>query len=431
MLDSGKGGAIFVMDVMEDCRVDSCPLSWTSHAKLVFTNTLTTIAPLVFGGMIDRCNSPQLISSVPDIIVNGGGYKFNSGLISSKVVRFCFCENSSPTCEKRSLNKAVAAGQTLSADVVCVDQLYQPKPCNVISEFMGKDLQLDRRQHFRHINNCDKLTFTAYTRTENFSALILTGEIFCNEARSDTLKIYVSVGHYPLGFQKMEDQCNCDSRLSNIFADIECSIDNNSIYSKEGGWFSYDGGYLRVHKSCPLNYCSSNKIDIHPSNPDAQCINHRSGILCGSCVDNYSVVLGSWNCRQCSHLSKYNFIWLSIVIVLAGVVLIVFLLLLKMTVSSGTLNGLILYANILSSSGLLDYQTCSLHPILRVFLSWINLDLGIEACFYSGMDVYQKSWLQYAFPFYIWFLVGVIVLFCHYSSTVMKLMGWRNIEVHC
>ena len=428
-LDSGKGGAIFVMDEKEDCRVDSCSLSWTNHTKLVFTTNLKTIAPLVFGGMIDRCNSPQLIASVADIIVNGERYNFRSGSISSKVVRFCFCENSSPTCEKRKLNKTVAPSQTLSVDVACVDQLDQPKPCNVSSEFMGKGLQLGQGQHFRHITNCDKLTFNAYTRKQKFSTLILTGEIFCNETRSDTLKIYVGVTHCPLGFQKMEDRCYCESRLNNTFADIQCNIDTNSITLKEGGWFSYDGGYLRVHKNCPLNYCSSNRNSIPLSNPDAQCKNHRSGILCGSCVDNYSVVLGSWKCRQCSHLSKYNFIWLSIVIALAGVVLIVFLLLLKMTVSSGTINGLILYANILSSSGLLDYQTCSLHPILRVFLSWINLDFGIEACFYSGMDVYQKSWLQYAFPFYIWFLVGVIILFCHYSSTVMKLMGRRNIEV--
>ena len=45
------------------------------------------------------------------------------------------------------------------------------------------------------------------------------------------------------------------------------------------------------------------------------------------------------------------------------------------------------------------------------------------------MDVYQKSWLQYFFPFYIWFLVGIIILFCHFSSTVMKWMGRRNIEL--
>ena len=140
-------------------------------------------------------------------------------------------------------------------------------------------------------------------------------------------------------------------------------------------------------------------------------------------------MLGSWKCIDCSHLSRYNFIWLTVVIALAGVFLVVFLLLVKITVSSGTLNGLIFYANILSFSGLLDYQICSIHPILRIFLFWINLDLGIEACFYSGMDVYQKSWLQFMFPFYIWFLVGTIIIFCHYSSTVMKLMGLRNIEV--
>ena len=39
---------------------------------------------------------------------------------------------------------------------------------------------------------------------------------------------------------------------------------------------------------------------------------------------------------------------MTIVLALAGVLLVAFLMLLKMTVSSGTLNGLILYANILS-----------------------------------------------------------------------------------
>ena len=83
----------------------------------------------------------------------------------------------------------------------------------------------------------------------------------------------------------------------------------------------------------------------------------------------------------------------------------------------------------MSFSGLLDHQNCDIHPFLHVFISWINLDFGIEVCFYSGMDVYQKTWLHFVFPFYIWFLVGIIVLVCHYSSTVTKLMGMRNIEV--
>jgi len=76
---------------------------------------------------------------------------------------------------------------------------------------------------------------------------------------------------------------------------------------------------------------------------------------------------------------------------LAGVVLVNFLLVVKMTVSSGTINGLIFYANIVSFSGLLDNQNYAIHPFLHVFISWINLDFGIEMCFYSGMDVCQKT----------------------------------------
>ena len=201
------------------------------------------------------------------------------------------------------------------------------------------------------------------------------------------------------------------------------------IILTESGWLSIKDRLLRTHFDCPLDYCLQSKIYISPLQPDTQCANNRGGVLCGGCLANYSLVLGSWKCMECSHPSSYNFIWLTVVMALAGVVLIVFLLLVKMTVSSGTINGLILYANIVSSSGLLDDQNCTIHPFLHVFVSWINLDLGIEVCFYSGMDVYQKTWLQFVFPFYIWFLVGVIILVCHYFSTVMKLMGMRNIEI--
>ena len=80
-------------------------------------------------------------------------------------------------------------------------------------------------------------------------------------------------------------------------------------------------------------------------------------------------------------------------------------------------------------TGYFDTSSCSLHPILHVIISWINLDFGIEVCFYSGMNVFQKTWLLFVFPIYIWFLVGGIIVVCRYSSTVMKLMGMRNIEV--
>ena len=65
------------------------------------------------------------------------------------------------------------------------------------------------------------------------------------------------------------------------------------------------------------------------------------------------------------------------------------------------------------------------NQILSVFIAWFNLDLGIETCFYNGMDMYAKAWLQFVFPLYIWFLVIVIIVSSNYSITAAKLAG-RN-----
>ena len=64
--------------------------------------------------------------------------------------------------------------------------------------------------------------------------------------------------------------------------------------------------------------------------------------------------------------------------------------------------------------------------MLSVFIAWINLDFGVETCFYSGMDIYQKTWLQFVFPLYIWLLVGSTILVSHYSTSATKIFG-RNI----
>ena len=38
------------------------------------------------------------------------------------------------------------------------------------------------------------------------------------------------------------------------------------------------------------------------------------------------------------------------------------------------------------------------NTFLTTFIAWLNLDLGIEVCFYDGIDAYAKTWLQFAFP---------------------------------
>ena len=67
--------------------------------------------------------------------------------------------------------------------------------------------------------------------------------------------------------------------------------------------------------------------------------------------------------------------------------------------------------------------------MLAVFIAWINLDLGIKACFINGMDAYIQTWLQFAFPFYIWMIVGVIIYLSRCSITIVKLVGSSAVSV--
>ena len=428
----GKGGAIYIDDRSEDCRVNSCSISWTDESMLSFVDNIAVVAPVLYGGMMDRCgnlpgSSPVL--ALKNVTVSNRMNFISSPTITSQAIQFCYCSDNYINCDLKEVKKSISPGQTFQVTIVCVDQLEQPMHCIVKSEYNLTEFELGQGEYSSTIDKCENLTFHTLSTKTGFVELKMQSDIFCTDSFWSTLKIDVNVENCPLGFQLEGKKCQCDKRLQSSFTNIDCCINNNSIILKNMGWFSYEDGLIRIHTNCPLNYCSKKKYYFSPLNPDIQCGSNHGGILCGRCVANYSAVLGSWKCMKCSNLSRYNFIWLAVVMALAGVVLVVILLLVKMTVSSGTMNGLIFYANILSFSGLLDYHACSIHPTLHLFLSWINLDFGIEVCFYSGMDVYQKTWLQYLFPFYIWFLVGVIILFCHYSSAVMKLMGMRNIEV--
>jgi hypothetical protein len=105
-----------------------------------------------------------------------------------------------------------------------------------------------------------------------------------------------------------------------------------------------------------------------------------------------------------------------------------FIKLLNLTVSVGTINGLIFYANIVWANRSLFFITGETSFPL-VFIAWLNLDLGILICFYDGMDMYALTWLQYAFPIYICFLALLIAVLAHYSSRMAKLLGSNSVPV--
>ena len=98
---------------------------------------------------------------------------------------------------------------------------------------------------------------------------------------------------------------------------------------------------------------------------------------------------------------------------------------LDLTISQGTLNGLVFYANVVKANEYLLYNE---NP-LAVFIAWLNLDLGLKTCFFNGLTAYGKTWLQFLFPLYIWSIAGLIIILAKYSDRVAKVMGNNSVPV--
>ena len=64
-----------------------------------------------------------------------------------------------------------------------------------------------------------------------------------------------------------------------------------------------------------------------------------------------------------------------------------------------------------------------------ITLSLFNLDFGMKACFYDGMDDYVKTWLQLAFPLYLIIIAIVLIIGSRHSKLVQRLTARRGLSV--
>ena len=183
---------------------------------------------------------------------------------------------------------------------------------------------------------------------------------------------------------------------------------------------------LILHPHCPFDYFRSvtDCITFSLNSTELQCAYSRSGLLCGRCQSHLSLAIGNSKCLQCSNL----YILLLIPFALAGIALVLLLLICKLTVAAGSINGLIFYANLVTVNRAIFFPPNQTN-ILTVFIAWFNLDLGIETCFFDGMDEYTKTWLQFVFPIYVWSLLGLIIIFSSFSLRITRLLGSNPVAV--
>ena len=105
-----------------------------------------------------------------------------------------------------------------------------------------------------------------------------------------------------------------------------------------------------------------------------------------------------------------------------------FIKVLDLTISQGFINGFIFYANIVKANEHLLVPQAQVNP-LTLFISWLNLDLGIETYFFNGLNAFTKTWLHLVFPLYVWTIAGLIIFSARRSGKIARVFGNNSVPV--
>lgn len=398
--------------------------------------------------------------------------------VSSNPRRVCLCENGEPQCSNPNyIFKKIqtTSGEKFNLSVVLVGDDFGAVSGGIFASKLNDTFSFGDKQTLQHLTQNKECTDQEYSvHSKNHEAMfilsldsitalsqhdLLAAQHFSTSTIQRASIIYkttnwitlellnvpvvisMTISPCPFGFALTgtKPSCQCEEFLLEYVQDCIVTNQTGFVYRNGTSWVSsYNDGvnesYL-AYEYCPLNYCKTDKTAVDLHQPDSQCALNHSGILCGGCAPNLSLAIGS---SKCPPYSNDGHITLLLFFIAAGIALVLFIKVLDLTVAQGTINGLILYANIIWLNRHIFFpigkeqtnnELLQFFQFLKVFTAWLNLDFGIETCFFEGLDSYWKAWLQFVFPIYLWIIAGLIILASHYSTRVTKLFGSNAVSV--
>ena len=314
-------------------------------------------------------------------------------------------------------------------------------------------------QVIRETDDCTLINITIHTNDHSTLDIPKYGALlFTVPSINNITVIDITLKSCPPGFEfnSKSESCICSHFLSSLNFDgytPNCTINtktfNRPSFTSWAGTVNEGSGFL-LSLYCHHEYCngdpdltvfsysnkdktfsiSSKDLSINSS----LCLYNREGILCGNCSTNYSVVFGSTECRQCSNW------WLGTLVfyAVAGPLLVYLLYALRLTLTTGTLNGIIFYIQI-ANFGLYDVLSINVSQCswvikysmkLALFvISILNLNLGFPLCFYNGMTELWKAGLSLLFPFYLLTIVVVLSILSRFSLRLSNRIAHSSIQV--
>ena len=277
----------------------------------------------IFGNDLDTCKvyidntkSSTLGYQFFNMVSSYYNHTTTSLSISCFPRRLCFCENGIYNCSINTKELIVPPGQTFNISVIGVGYFNRSVSSKAVHKFeSAKDIDL-LQKHYSSNNiyksSCYDIGFVFFaTSIEHYFEF----KIFPYN-RPELMFITIVIGKCPPAFELITNNCTCEKNLSILLKySKDCDIDTGLIKRPKHYWLKP----LRNHntyigyvfsKNCPEIFCKEeNDIDpiwlnfsnLSSVDVDQQCNANRTGLLCGTCKQGFSLTLGNLNCVLCEN----------------------------------------------------------------------------------------------------------------------------------
>ena len=447
------GGAIYVQSSVPSSYMQSqCFFQFQATINLSVVmyfegNYAGEAGSVLYGGNIDNCtldctNIPHQYhdrcmnssGTIFDMITDVGYHLNFTSLIASDPTTLCYCNQSHElkcsNSDPKDLNVHVSRypGEKFSKSLTAHGQRDGIVPGIVYTWYFENEVIITSA--FRTSKQCavfdipffnHDVPYIGVTTAASFNSIVEIMESFYYN---------LTLLPCPIGFctDNVSSICNCNEELQNH--GLKCDINDQSVSWISGAkWVGkVSNDTIGIIDNCPSDYCNDiTTVSLH--HPDMQCKYNRSGILCGQCQDDLSMMLGS---PQCSSKCSNHYLLLLIPFAVMGVALVGFIVMFNFTVSNGTINSLVLYAFIINLNRNIFFPL-SCNPIVKYllspFIAWLNLDLGIATCFYKHMDSTGNVWLQFVFSVYLSVIILTILGAVMVSSKISRVCRYHLFPV--
>ena len=403
------GNSIFANPIYDCAYLPEASLfqsTFIANSELIYAD--------IFHFVSSEDNGIQELSSRPEKLCFCNGTEFK--------VEFCLGDLDLPT------TISAIPGEEFDMYVIPVDKITSPVSSIMYAEFNTPELQLSSAQTTQRLTGirCDPVTFQVHG-PENGNGDLNLYAVLGGRAITVDVTLEECPPGFSIGAQKGLLKCLCDTYVLNGLS-TTCNTTSYTIERPGNAWVGVikhsNASDVVFVPTCPIDHCNEDVTEINLRSPDDICEPGRTGILCGACKSGLSIVFGSNECHSCSNYFILTILFYAIL----GILLVVVLFVLNLTVTQGTVVGLIFYANVVSVNiNIFNHNRAQ--DFVFVFISLINLELGFPLCFFDGMTEVMKVGFQFIFPAYLLLLSVGIICLVRWSSRMQKLTASNGIHV--